>query len=86
MPRLSAFYGLVLYMYIRDHGPPHLHARHGSDEGVFEIPSGVEISGSLPPRQTRLVQEWIVLHEVELIEAWNQASQGNSPGRIDPLP
>jgi len=25
MPRLSAFYGLVIYMYWNDHAPPHFH-------------------------------------------------------------
>jgi len=29
MPRLSTFYGIVIYMYIRDHGVPHIHAWHG---------------------------------------------------------
>jgi phosphomannomutase len=30
MPRISAFYGIVIAMYFDDHGPPHFHARYGS--------------------------------------------------------
>jgi predicted metallo-beta-lactamase superfamily hydrolase len=26
MPRISAFYGIVIAMYYRDHHPPHFHA------------------------------------------------------------
>lgn len=32
MPRLSAFYGVVIYMYWRDHSPPHFHAEYGDQE------------------------------------------------------
>lgn len=31
-PRLSLFYGIVIYMYVRDHGVGHIHAWHGDDE------------------------------------------------------
>jgi Domain of unknown function (DUF4160) len=26
MPRISQFYGIAIYMYYRDHAPPHVHA------------------------------------------------------------
>jgi len=26
VPRISAFYGIVIAMYYRDHAPPHFHA------------------------------------------------------------
>jgi len=26
MPRISEFFGIYIYMYYRDHMPPHLHA------------------------------------------------------------
>jgi len=32
LPRISAFYGIAIYMYYRDHSPPHLQARYGGDE------------------------------------------------------
>jgi Domain of unknown function (DUF4160) len=86
MPRLSAFYGIVVYMYIRDHGVGHVHARHGGNEGVFEISTGALIAGSLKPRQAALVREWISRHTVELGEAWEKASAGEPPGTIEPLP
>ena len=32
MPRISAFYGIVITMYYRDHDPPHFHAAYGEYE------------------------------------------------------
>ncbi len=43
MPRLSAFYGIVIYMYIRDHGVAHFHARYGDAEVVIEAATGDEL-------------------------------------------
>lgn len=86
MPRLAAFYGIVIYMYIRDHGVAHFHARAGDDEAVIDIASGEAIRGALSPRQTRLVREWAQLHQAELFEAWKRASSGEPPGIIEPLP
>ena len=86
MPRLSAFYSIAIYMYIRDHGPPHIHGRYGGDEAVLEVSSGVVVTGALAPRQTRQVQDWVAAHPQDLVGAWDRASLGTSPGRIEPLP
>lgn len=86
MPRLSAFYGIVIYMYIRDHGVAHFHARYGEDEAVIDIETGDLLRGDLSPHQRRLVREWAQLHRTELFEAWQRASSGEPPGTIEPLP
>jgi len=39
MLRLSYFYGIAIYMYYRDHSPPHFHAIYGSDEAEVAIRS-----------------------------------------------
>lgn len=28
MPEISRFYGIIIYMYLQDHNPPHFHARY----------------------------------------------------------
>ncbi len=46
---------------------PHIHAAYQDNEAVFSILDGEVISGSLPRKQTRLVQAWIELlnaHEI----------------------
>lgn len=86
MPRLSSFYGIVIYMYIRDHGVAHFHARHGDEEAVVAVATGETLGGALSPRLMRLVEDWAALHRNELLTAWERASSGEPPGTIDPLP
>jgi hypothetical protein len=39
MPRLSAFYGIVIYMYRPDHPPPHFHAQYGKHVAQIDLTS-----------------------------------------------
>ena len=86
VPRISAFYGIVIYMYIRDHGPPHLHAWASDQRAVIDIRTGSITLGSLRSRQAGLVRAWVDLHRDELLAAWDRASRGDAPGTIEPLP
>jgi hypothetical protein len=86
MPRLSAFHGIVIYLYIRDHGTPHVHAHHGGDRASFEIATGRVLAGRLGIRQVRLVRRWIELHRSEPDASWALTSRGELPGTIEPLP
>jgi hypothetical protein len=86
VPRLSAFYGIVVYMYIRDHGVPHVHAKYGDEVASVELATGVLLAGSLKPRQAALVRQWVDLHRGELLQAWERAASGEPPGTIEPLP
>ncbi len=86
MPRLATFYGIVIYMYVRDHGVAHFHARHGDDEAVIEIATSTVLLGGLPPSRAKLVNQWAELHRADLVEAWTKASSGEPPGTIEPLP
>ena len=86
MPRLSTFYGIIIYMYVRDHGTPHIHAVYGSDRAVVDVTTGQLLAGRLGPRQAGLVRDWIRMHRAELLQAWEHASAGEAPGTIEPLP
>ena len=86
MPRISAFYGIVVYLYARDHDPAHVHARYGDDWAVVEIEQGTVTAGHLRRPQAALVATWVKAHGEELAEAWERANSGEPPGTIDPLP
>jgi hypothetical protein len=86
MPRLSAFHGIVIFVYFLDHGPPHVHAVYGGDRASFEISTGRVLAGRLGARQMRMVRRWIELHSEELEAAWALACRGEQPGTIEPLP
>ena len=82
MPRLSTFHGIVVYMYIRDHGVPHVHAWHGGDRAVVDLATGHIVAGRSKPRETGLVRISIDIHRTELIAAWEHASVVSRPVQL----
>lgn len=86
MPRISEFYGIVIFMYWRDHNPPHFHAQYGEYLAEIAIEDGRLLKGSLPRRALRMVSEWRRLHENELAENWHRVQRPEAPAAIDPLP
>jgi hypothetical protein len=85
MPRLSAFYGIAIYMYYRDHAPPHFHAIYGEYDAEVEIATAQVMQGELPRRARSLVTEWAALHRDELRDNWELARAGQPLNAIDPL-
>ena len=85
MPEIARFYGIIIYLYVKDHNPPHIHAEYGDYEALFEIKTMKRYSGKLPARAEKLVKDWIELHQVELLEDWNNANTGKPIFKITPL-
>ena len=73
MPRISEFFGIIIYMYYNDHLPPHFHAEYGEHEAIYEIDTLDVRHGSLPRRAHALVVEWASLHRSELRDDWERA-------------
>lgn len=88
VPRISAFYGIGIWMYHDEAhhlGRPHFHARYGDDETSIDIESFALIAGGLPPRARRLVLEWARAHQGELRENWVRARSHRPLLPIEPL-
>jgi hypothetical protein len=86
MPELSRFYGIIIYMFAKDHNPPHFHAKYGDHMGIIDIQKSELIEGELPRRALRLVQDWAELHKDELLLNWETAQSDNPEfRRIEPL-
>jgi hypothetical protein len=62
VPRISAFYGIAIYMYYRDHTPPHFHAIYGEYEATVAIETAAVLDGQIPRRARTLVSEWATSH------------------------
>ena len=85
MPKLSEFFGIAIYMYWGDHGPPHFHVRYAGHKASISIADLSLVAGSLPPRALALVVEWAGLHREELQVAWQKASLKETFDSIEPL-
>ncbi|MBI3609551.1 MAG: DUF4160 domain-containing protein [Nitrospirae bacterium] len=86
MPEISRFYGIVIYIFFREHDPPHFHAIYGEHEALIGIQTLSVFAGRLPARSLGLVVEWAELHKEELMEAWTRARNHQLPNKIEPLP
>jgi len=85
VPKLSEFFGIAIYMYWGDHGPPHFHARYGGEKASIAIADLSVLAGSLPPRALGLVVEWAALHWDEPKVAWRKALNNEPVDPIEPL-
>ena len=85
LPKISEFFGIAIYVYWRDHGPPHFHAVYGGEQAAITIEDLRVLSGRLPPRATGLVIEWATLHQEELRNIWRRAENLEPLGVIEPL-
>lgn len=86
MPRLSAFFGIVISMYWNGgiHQVPHFHAEYAEEQASVTF-DGTILEGSLPTRSARLVREWALLHRGELERNWELARTRQALAPVDPL-
>ena len=85
MPRVSAFYGIVITMYFNEGlhlWRPHFHAESAGDWASFDIESLELIAGHLPRRATKLVLRWARLHQEEFGRNWDLL---RSTGKVLPI-
>jgi hypothetical protein len=85
VPRLSEFYGIVIYMYFQDHNPPHFHAIYAEHEALIRIDTGEVIRGRLPKTAGSLVEQWRQLRVEELTVNWKRAQEPTALSSIEPL-
>lgn len=87
MLELCRFYGIIIKMIFGDnvqHNKPHVHVYCGEYEASVGI-DGELLAGSLPVKQLKLLQAWLILHEDELYATWNKAVRNEPFNKIDPL-
>lgn len=85
MPRISEFLGIAIYMYYKDHAPPHFHAIYAQYDAAIAIDPLRVLEGRLPRRVQALVLEWAAMYRDELWANWELARVGQSLRRIPPL-
>jgi Domain of unknown function (DUF4160) len=86
MPRVSAFYGVVIYMYWneRDHPVAHFNAYHSGRRASVSV-NGEVLAGNLDPRALQFVREWASLRRDEIMANWERARRNEQLLAIEPL-
>jgi hypothetical protein len=87
VPRVSAFYGVVIYMYWneRDHPVAHFHVFYAGRRASVSA-DGLVLAGSLDGRVLGLVREWASLRHDEIVANWERARRNEPLIAIPPLP
>ncbi|MFC2124027.1 DUF4160 domain-containing protein [Bacteroidota bacterium] len=85
MPELSRFYGIIIAIFYDDHDPPHFHAFYNEYVVRVEIRTGKQLSGTVPSRVFRLIEEWRNQHIEDLKKAWEDVQNHQPPAKISPL-
>jgi hypothetical protein len=85
MPTISAFYGIIIRMYHRDHEPAHFHVFYQGNEAKIDIEKLQLIAGHLPRRALGLALDRGELHQNELRANWTLAQQRRPISHIKPL-
>ncbi len=84
MPEISRFLGIIIYIFISKHNPPHFHAKYGEYAVSVEIETGI-IDGKFPEKALKAVMKWHDKHKKELLEDWKLAAKSQPLKRIKPL-
>jgi hypothetical protein len=89
VPRVSAFYGIVISMYFDEAnhpGRPHFHAQCAGVSASYDIETLEPIAGRLPRRAAKLVRRWARLHQDDLRRNWGLLRSDGQVIPIAPLP
>ena len=85
MPIVSMFFGIVIRMYYREHGPAHFHAEYADREGTITF-DGDPVTGDLRSRRAkRWVRLWAKRQRARLEEIWRRAARREAILPIPPL-
>jgi len=76
------FFGIVVKVFYQEHNPPHFHAYYQGFEGLFNIKSGELTAGKFPPKACKIIKEWSLEHQDELLKVWDLAQNGKPLFRI----
>ncbi len=85
MPTISAFFGIIIRMFYREHEPAHFHAEYQAQAGKFNLDGEMRVGNIRSRTARRLIRQWAHLHRRELETNWENMRAGRPLERIEPL-
>lgn len=84
MLEISRFYGIVIKIFykLKEYEPCHIHVIYGEYVGLFDLESLKMVEGDLPNKAQELVREWLIDHQLELINMWDKQEITKLPPTI----
>jgi len=72
MPCIKIIDSIRIYIYARDHNPPHFHALVAEHEELIIISDLTTYLGSMPKMHRRKVVKWAAQNQEFLMSEWNR--------------
>lgn len=67
MPLIDEFKGIKVYIYSREHRPPHVHFVYGEYEVQLSIETAKIYAGYLPRKKYNHAMDWLSIHRVKAL-------------------
>jgi hypothetical protein len=72
MPCIKILGSIKIYIYARDHNPPHFHAISAEDEELISIHDLSSLIGSLSTKDRKIVLDWAKENKEYLMGEWEK--------------
>ena len=59
-----------MHLKNKEHNPPHIHATYGNESASFYIADGEIYEGSFPNKAKKMVKEFVLKYQKELLNMW----------------
>ena len=70
MPLIKIIESIKIYIYLRDHNPPHFHVIYAEYEELIDIRTMTTYAGGIPSKQRKKVIKWAEENEDYINEKW----------------
>ena len=71
MPVIAVVAGVRIYMYFKDHNPPHFHGQYSGEKESFDL-KGNTLKGNIGNKKRKKVRKWAKSNEKFLKEQWDK--------------
>ena len=85
MPEVCRFHNIRIVFNSREHhNVAHFHVVHPDFRASFDISNCRVMAGRIPTRFRRLILDWALEHQAELLAGWEDIRRGRTPSKISP--
>lgn len=81
MGSIALIQGLIVYLYMRDHNPPHIHVESGDGDFTITIKDRI-VEGRAKSKDIKTINTFLDEHEAEVLELWHKAQRGEKINKI----
>ncbi len=81
MPCIKRIDSIKIYIYRRDHNPPHFHVKYAEYEELITIKDLETYSGKVPKKERKKVIKWSLKHQEYLMSKWDEFNPNSKNDR-----